>query len=177
MFTVPNILSFLRLVLIIPTGYYLWHGENWTAFYISLVGAIFDMADGHIARRFNQVSELGKILDPLADKLFFATVGIILYVQHRIPEWFLWSLVARDLLLLLGGLYASRKLKFVIPANYAGKISAITVALTLILYILNVQPWGLYSLYIAVAVMIWSFVLYVINMIKKLNELQNEPIS
>ena len=137
--TVPNVLSGIRLLMIAPTAYYLWNGQNWNAAIITIIAGLIDIADGNIARYFNQKSELGKILDPLADKLFVAMLVIILLLQGKVPVWYFSAIVLRDILIMLGGLYASRKVKVVLPSNLIGKLTALIVGLSLIAAIVEFE--------------------------------------
>lgn len=170
MWTIPNILTILRLLLIAPAGWFLWNGHNTTAGILAIIGSIFDISDGYIARKFNQISELGKILDPLADKLFFFTLAGILLLQGRAPLWFVSVLVIRDLLLMFGGLYAAKKLTYVIPAAFAGKITACVVGATLLFMVFNLDFAKVWGPWISLIFLIYSFAFYVLNMLKQFKQ-------
>lgn len=165
--TIPNIMSIIRIILVAPAGYYLWNGHNVVCALIMIFASFLDIFDGIIARKFNQISELGKILDPLADKMFFIMLAIILSIQNVIPVWFFIAVVARDVLLLLGGLYASSKLKFVIPANYVGKLTATTIAVNLLFIVLGLRFSIDYMIYFTTLLMLWSLIYYLIGMLKQ----------
>nr|MCR5782281.1 CDP-alcohol phosphatidyltransferase family protein [Clostridia bacterium] len=79
--TVPNLLSFIR-ILLIPVFAVLFYNDHivWAVVVLAVSG-LSDMFDGKIARRFNQVSNLGKILDPIADKLTVATIAVVLFLK------------------------------------------------------------------------------------------------
>ena len=98
--TVPNLLSFLRLG---SVPFFLWlflnDREN-AAVIIYAIGASSDFFDGYIARRMGQVSELGKLLDPLADRVFIVALAIALVGRDVLPLWLALSVIARDLLVL-----------------------------------------------------------------------------
>ena len=97
--TVPNLMSLIRLACI-PIFLYLLFGRDNRAGAAWLLGGLgaTDWIDGFVARRFNQVSELGKVLDPTADRLLFI-VGIGgMLIKHAGPGWFLWLVVAREFL-------------------------------------------------------------------------------
>ena len=93
--TVPNLLSAIRIILVPVFAVLFYKGEvGWAVFMLFLSGAS-DFFDGKIARRFNQISELGKVLDPLADKLTQITIAIMLYIffasgEVRELQWFSW---------------------------------------------------------------------------------------
>src|SRR5687768_2714238 len=85
--TVPNVLSFLRL-LSVPVFLYLFiSGRELPAVILYAAGAWSDFFDGVIARRTNQVSELGKLLDPLADRVFISALLIALVARDALPLW------------------------------------------------------------------------------------------
>jgi len=138
-FTIPNFISFFRLLLLIPVGIFLWN-ENYLAMGIVIViGVASDFLDGILARHLNQVSELGKILDPLADKFAIGLTTIILYLKNQMPLWLVIIIIGRDVAILLGGLFYAKKFKFITPSNIIGKITANVLAVTLISYIFQIQ--------------------------------------
>ncbi len=102
--TVPNLLSFARL-LILPFLY--WELASGNLLRGLLVGFVFgatDFVDGYVARRFDQVTRLGQVLDPLSDRLFIVTIAIGLVVSGLLPWWLVAAVVVRDVLLLAIGL-------------------------------------------------------------------------
>ena len=112
--TTANKVTICRILLIpffvVHTLYYVNTGQEWHR-YLAIIAftlaAVFDAVDGFIARRFNQHSELGKILDPLADKLLLVSGIVVLTFDHgplleRLPLWLATTVISRDVLLLLG---------------------------------------------------------------------------
>lgn len=91
-----------------------------------------DLLDGYVARKLNQVSELGKIIDPLADKICVISIGIILLIQNIIPLWFVLVIVLRDILIFSGGIYLKYSKKIVPASNWIGKISVFIIGCTLL---------------------------------------------
>jgi cardiolipin synthase (CMP-forming) len=101
--TVPNLLSFARLA-ILPLIYLdLVSGAHLRAFVLLVVFASTDWFDGYIARRFDQVSKLGKLLDPLSDRVLFVVVGIGFAMGELLPWWAILLLLGRDLLVVASG--------------------------------------------------------------------------
>jgi len=99
--TVPNVLSFLRL-LALPIVYLdLTQGREGRALIILFFVSSSDWVDGYLARRLNQISELGKLLDPISDRLLVAVVGIAMIVADIVPLWVVAVLLVRDLVLLI----------------------------------------------------------------------------
>lgn len=105
--TVPNLLSFARLA-ILP-WLYVTTADGTSegllrGLVIGFVFGITDWIDGYVARRFNQVTKLGKLLDPVSDRLFILTVVIALVVVDLLPLWVVIAIAVRDVLMLTIGL-------------------------------------------------------------------------
>ncbi len=109
--TIPNLLSFIRILLIPVFAILFWKGELLWAVLILALSGLSDLFDGKIARRFNQVSELGKILDPIADKLTQATLAILLFLRFfnakdrtlHLFAWVFLLFIVKELVMLIGG--------------------------------------------------------------------------
>jgi cardiolipin synthase (CMP-forming) len=97
--TVPNVMSLVRLGCI-PIFLYMLFGRDNRAGAAWILGGLgaTDWIDGYVARRFNQVSELGKVLDPTADRLMFIVGLGALIIDHAGPAWFYWAVLAREAL-------------------------------------------------------------------------------
>lgn len=101
--TVPNLLSFARLA-VLPIIYLdLVNGRLLRAFVLLAIFAATDWLDGYIARRFDQVSRLGALLDPISDRVLFVVVGIGFVVAGIVPLWVVAVLLVRDLVVMLVG--------------------------------------------------------------------------
>ncbi len=142
--TVSNMLSLSRVVL---SGLFVVimlsdvPGARWWGLAIIVVGAATDNLDGLLARRRNEISEWGKILDPLADKIGVAAIALVLFLRGLVPVWFLAALLGRDLLILIGGLYVRSVRGVVLASNTAGKWTVGVVAGTLLLLLLDIPGW------------------------------------
>lgn len=108
---VPNALSLLRILLIAPFVYYYIHRQIVPAIVCLLLSGLSDMLDGMIARRFHQFTELGQMLDPVADKLTQGTVAICLAIDYPILLPVLAIFVVKELTMLIGGAYLVFKAK------------------------------------------------------------------
>jgi len=106
---------------------------------IIVIGVASDFLDGILARRLNQISEMGKMLDPLADKLVIGLTTVILYLKHQMPLWLVILIIGRDVAILIGGLFYAKRFKFITPSNLIGKITANVLAVTLISYIFQIN--------------------------------------
>ena len=109
--TIPNALSFIRILLIPLFAWLFYKGELIWAVVVLALSGLSDFFDGKIARRFNQVSALGKLLDPVADKLTQATIAIMLFLtfyhaENRTLHLFAWVFllfIIKELVMLIGG--------------------------------------------------------------------------
>ena len=139
-FTIPNLLSLFRLILIpvymviylnavVPTDYFIAAG-------ILAVSCLTDAIDGHIARHFNMISTVGKVLDPLSDKATQFALIVCLGIRHPVI-WILVGLfVVKELFQLIAALVALRKGKILNGALFAGKICTTILFISLILMVL-----------------------------------------
>lgn len=122
--TVPNLLSFARILMIpVFVTLIVHHGTELQGLLLFALVASTDWVDGYIARRTNQVSELGKILDPTADRLAIAAGLIAMVVRGAFPLWAAMLILVRDGLILLAGavLLATRGGR--IDVRYIGKVA------------------------------------------------------
>ncbi len=110
--TVPNLLSLIRIILIPVFGVLFYRGYVLWAVIVLAISGLTDFFDGKIARKFNQISELGKVLDPVADKLTQITIAIVLFLEfskvkdNETMVWFKWVFlffVAKELLMVIVG--------------------------------------------------------------------------
>ncbi|HCL91163.1 MAG TPA: CDP-alcohol phosphatidyltransferase family protein [Verrucomicrobia subdivision 3 bacterium] len=150
--TTANKITILRILLIpvfvVAVLYYGQGGKSvhwWLAVLCFATASICDGVDGYIARRFNQRSELGAMLDPLADKLLLASAVIVLSFDHRpyleaVPLWLTGTIIGRDMLLLIGLLVIRLMVgKFTIRPRVVGKVATV-LQMAVVLWILLRWP-------------------------------------
>jgi cardiolipin synthase len=168
--TIPNLLSFLRLVFLAPILYFLFRGERIPALVFIFLGFSSDFVDGWIARRFNQSSDLGRMMDPAVDKLNILSVGLLLVLSphYRFPLWYFLFLAARESAVLVCGIWIVRKRKIVLEANRPGKLSAFFTGVCILLYILGWQPFALIVLGIAFILALVSTWTYLRTFLKQI---------
>jgi len=147
LFTVSNFISLLRVLLFIPIYFALakiTEGFEYRIYAVSLflLAFVTDVLDGYLARKLNQISEVGKIIDPLADKLLIALIVINLYLIGEITPLYFYVILGRDLLIFIGGIFVTKKIGFVLPSNYVGKITALSIAFFLLITVLNVKEYA-----------------------------------
>ncbi len=176
-FTVSNLLSFLRLLLIVPIWIFFNSFDDLLFRYLIAAAGIFavvtDVLDGYFARKLNEVTEVGKIIDPLADKVLIGFVVIKLFLIGEIPTYYFIMIVLRDVLILLGGLFVASKTKFVLPSDKFGKATVVAIGIVLLLLLINVDRETFYfSLiyFISIALIFISFGNYVHKAILALNK-------
>ena len=133
--SVPNMLSILRLLLVPVFLWLLIADQFLIAFLVLMFASFTDWLDGFIARKFNQITSLGKVLDPSADRLFILATLIGLTVNEIIPAWLAIVIVARDVLLLIGYPISASHGYGPLPVHFLGKAAtfALLYALPLLL--------------------------------------------
>lgn len=155
--TIPNMLSLFRLVLIPvyvliylnatePVHYYIAGG-------ILAVSCLTDLIDGQIARRFNMISTVGKVLDPFADKLTQFTLAICLAVQYPVVWIMVCLIFVKEIFQLIAGIVAYRKGQMLKGALIAGKVCTAVLFLSLIIMVL-VPPQYLSSTVVTVVTIV-----------------------
>ena len=180
--TKSNLLSLLRLLLVIPIWILLDHidtGHN-RIIVISLCwfAAFTDVMDGYLARRFDEITEMGKIIDPLADKFVIGVVVLKLFLINEIPDYYFWMIVGRDALIFVGGIIVSNKIGRVLPSNMLGKITVTAIGLTLFFILLQVNRNAIYFkglYYLSIILIISSLIGYSIRSFEFIKQKKNEP--
>ncbi len=134
--TVPNILSFFRLGLVPVFLILVLIGNDAWALVTLVVSSVTDYLDGVIARRFRQVSRLGQLLDPAADRLFIFAALIGLAAREIVPWWLVIVIVGRDVALLVVGIVLANHGFGPLPVHHLGKVAtfALFYALPLIMF-------------------------------------------
>ncbi|MDQ2699510.1 MAG: CDP-alcohol phosphatidyltransferase family protein [Actinomycetota bacterium] len=123
--TVPNVLSFARLLLVPVFLVLIIAGHDGWALLVLIFSSISDFFDGLIARKFNQQSRLGQLLDPAADRLFIFAALIGLCVRGIIPWWLLAIIVGRDVMLGVLGLVLANHGYGPLPVHHLGKVGTL----------------------------------------------------
>ena len=173
--TVPNLLSFLRLALVPVFLILLVDGQDFLALVVLAVSGFTDFLDGYLARRLNQVSKLGQLLDPAADRLYILAALLGLGWRDLIPLWLVAVIIARDLMLLvLAGLLA-RAGHGAFPVNWVGKWATACLFVGLPLLMLAAafpstagyaQPIGLIVAILGAGLYWWAGGLYLVQTVR-----------
>lgn len=161
---IPNILTIIRLLLV-PAFILVFFSEMPNAMIISFLIFLFagltDFLDGYIARKYHLVTKWGSIADPLADKLMSITVLLSLTIKEIIPIWVLIIIMAKELLMIIGGAILYKKGTYV-PAKIYGK--AATVLFYVAVIFLEIERTvGLILMYVTVLAALFAFYKYFEN--------------
>lgn len=176
----PNKLTILRVIMIpFFVGFLLYdNGSNVMYRYIAtaifLAASFTDFLDGHIARKYNLVTNFGKFMDPLADKLLVCSALICLLELGQIPAWMVIAIIAREFIISGFRLVASDN-GVVIAASYWGKFKTVSQMAAVVLLILNIPGLTVITniiLWVAIALTVISLVDYIIKN-KSVLETQN----
>ncbi|WP_338073986.1 CDP-alcohol phosphatidyltransferase family protein [Kineococcus siccus] len=155
--TVPNGLSFLRLLLVPVFAVLIVGGSDGWALLVLAVSSASDYLDGHLARRWNQVTRLGQVLDPFADRLYILTTLLGLAYRDLIPWWLVVVLVARDLTMVLTLPFLASVGHGVLPVHFLGKAGTFCLLYAFPLLLLGEISDALSSVAGAVG---WAFALW-----------------
>ncbi|NED98372.1 CDP-alcohol phosphatidyltransferase family protein [Phytoactinopolyspora alkaliphila] len=180
-FTIPNLLSFLRLL---GVPLFLWlilvEEADLLALAVLAFSGFSDYLDGKLARRWNQISKVGEILDPLADRLYIFSTIIAFTIRDIIPLWFAALLVARDLFLVLLVPLLRRRGMVKLPVHFLGKAATFCLLYAFPLLLLGIgegtlpmlaQVFGWAFAIWGVALYWWAGILYAGQVRRVLREL------
>lgn len=143
--TIPNLLSVLRILVIGPFAYFFLNDQLLWAVAMLAFSGLSDLFDGLIARKFNQVTELGKMLDPVADKLTQATIAVCLAVKHQILIPILLVFVLKELGMLVGGCILLKKKKRPCAAKWYGKVATFSFYISAVVIVVMEGVFHLYT--------------------------------
>lgn len=136
-FTIPNVISFIRLCMVPAFVVLLLNGRNIAATVFFAVAAATDFLDGQIARRTHSVSRLGQLLDPAVDRILMISGVVCLLMVGRLPVWVVLFVILRDVLLLAGGAYLLKHYHKRVAVIYPGKVSTTLLFVGFSLLLLN----------------------------------------
>ncbi|MBK7979621.1 MAG: CDP-alcohol phosphatidyltransferase family protein [Ignavibacteriae bacterium] len=176
--TVSNYISFIRLFLAIPIFYFVSNidkinGARTYLISLYLFAYLTDILDGYFARKLNEISELGKIIDPFADKFLVIMIVIFYYNYDLIPQLYFWVIILRDLFIFTGGIFVSKKIGSVLPSNYLGKFTVLLIGIFLIIVTLGYKSSDLlYQIFyfITILLSILSVIVYAVRGYKEINK-------
>lgn len=135
--TIPNALSTVRLVLVPVFLALVLTGQDLAALVVIIVSSATDYLDGIIARRFGQITKLGQLLDPAADRLFIFAAVIALAVREVVPWWVVIVIVGRDVLLAVLGVVLAQHDYGPLPVHHLGKLATFALFYALPILVLG----------------------------------------
>lgn len=162
---IPNILTMLRFVLI-PFILYFLSIDNYILTFVFLtLSGITDVLDGFIARRFNFITDFGKLIDPLADKATqLLTLGALV-LKNIIPLWILGLLVLKEFIMIAGASFLYRK-ELVVSSKWYGKLATVLIYVAIVCSLVIKQfslpfKFDTYIYYLAIISTIFSLIMYI----------------
>lgn len=174
---VPNVLTVIRFLLIPIIITLLSQGKYIDAIIVFSISGITDILDGYIARRFNLISDFGKLMDPFADKATQLTILVVLSIKGIIPFWIMLIVLLKEVLMIAGASFLYGK-ELVVSSKWYGKLATVLfyVAIVCSLFILYwnaslaghpeyslpmLPHFDTYIYYLAVFTTLFSFIMYV----------------
>ena len=143
MSALPNYLSMLRIALVLPIAWLLWQHQVMSAFWLMLLAGFSDALDGFLARRYGWQTELGTLLDPLADKFLIAAMYLVFTLQGLIPMWLVVLILTRDILILLGaGVYRGVFGDLTVNPSLLSKTNTALQILVVLMLMVSQMPIG-----------------------------------
>ncbi len=159
--TVPNLLSLIR-ILLIPVFVLLLLNEGTELAGLLLLGAVVstDWIDGYIARRTGQVSNVGKVLDPVADRLAIAAALVVLVIRDAVPLWAALLVLVRDAMVLIAGAAVLARYRVRLDVRWIGKIATFDL-----MWGIPLIAWGNFELVLHGPAEIIGWVLFMIGIV------------
>jgi len=171
---VPNTLTIIRFLLIPLIVLYIFSGNYILAFIFFTISGLTDIADGFIARKFNLISNFGKLMDPLADKLTQISTLASLVITNIIPIWILLIVLLKEFVMIVGASFLYGK-DVVVYSKWYGKLATVLfyVAIVISLLLKQFEIAGIWRnldmsvYYLALISTIFSFIMYVKDLYQK----------
>ena len=175
---IPNLLSIIRIGLVYPILNNIYLLNYKISLIIFVIASITDAMDGYLARKLNWQSELGKILDPVADKLLLSGTIFVLWLNDLIPFYIFFILITRDIIILLGAAFQMTLTNSMAPyPNLLGKFTTIIlivyIAIILLVSFLNQETNLLILEFFISCTAIFSLVTYALSWIKHVRSLND----
>lgn len=180
--TIPNVLTMIRLILVPVFVVLFLNGHKMASLAVFVAASLTDMLDGYLARKLNQITDFGKLFDPLADKLMVLSAMVCQGIVGVFPWSAIIIVACKELFMVIGGLFMLKQ-DVVVYSNYVGKAAQVCFIASLILAFFhdkfeagNIMLWGMTPdiilLWITVALSLCAMVVYIVESVKKIR--QNE---
>ncbi|PIS27343.1 MAG: hypothetical protein COT43_10845 [Candidatus Marinimicrobia bacterium CG08_land_8_20_14_0_20_45_22] len=170
--TASNMISITRALLTLPIIYFLQRGNGTIALIFILTAIFSDMLDGWLARISNEITDLGKMLDPVADKIVIFSVILYLILKDMMPTYFLLFLIFRDFTISVLGIYMLNNCNISPKSNKMGKVAIIFTSLSVMAFIYPkfLESWKFPLLIVALTSMSISWIQYCASFIRVIQE-------
>ena len=164
---IPNMLTMVRIALLPAVVWRFRRGDSLGALVFYLIAMLTDAFDGVIARKYNQITSLGKLLDPIADKLSLITLLWLFVADGQIPSWVLGLMLAKEATLVVGGIIALRRgiVSYALPI---GKVTTVSFILSMVARFLGMKGAADILLGISVVLSLVALCWYTVVMTRKL---------
>lgn len=169
MFNVPNALTVIRIVLLPVIAWYYKMGNMLGALAVYLLAMLTDALDGTIARKTGQITALGKLLDPLADKLSLLTLMGLFFSDGKIPAWVLLIIVCKEAIMVAGSAAALKK-GVVVHALPIGKVTTVMFIVSIAARLIGLTAFADAAMYVSVVLSLAALIWYTIVLSMKLRE-------
>jgi len=169
--TVPNLLSISRLFLLPFVLYFLFRRHAVLALVVMAISWSTDALDGYLARRLNQVSDIGRILDHLVDKIWVGSVLVTLVFIRGLPLVIAAAVICRDLLIIAGSSVILKRRGTLVSSDVVGKITGCAFALLILFYTLDLAPLMRYQAFAnstVIVMIVVSFLNYLTVYLRKM---------
>ena len=163
---IPNALTIIRILLIPFIILYIFTGNYTLAFLLFTISGLTDIADGFIARKFNQRSQLGKMLDPAADKLTLMAVMASVGMKFHEVIPFMVILVLKELLMIAASIFLLKQKKFPTAAKWYGKIGTVAFYVSVIIIVSLKAIWGIENIGLNIFLMSVTALLMIYALVK-----------
>jgi len=164
--TVPNLLSISRLIFLPLVCYAITlqtRVGNAAALFFMVLSGITDFLDGYLARRLNQRSHLGRILDPLLDKISVGVVMLYLAAYRQLPYWYVALVIGRDLLILSVAISLVNRTKMIMESNFLGKCTLVSFLVVIMFFLINWSPFKWIALWISTLLVPATLISYLLR--------------
>ena len=174
---IPNILSAIR-ILLVPVFIYLffiyYERRIYLPLCVFLLAGITDFADGYLARRNNWITNLGKLLDPLADKLMQCSVLVCFAIKTPVLWWLAGMFVLKELFMICGALLVLKKIKVTVKSHWYGKITtAVFYAVAFLVFVFGLDGKAAIAIFMPALILeLLCAVMYAIDTLRINDELK-----
>ena len=177
--TIPNVLTMIRLILVPVFVVLFLKGHKMASLGVFVAASLTDMLDGFLARKLNQITDFGKLFDPLADKLMVLSAMVCQGVVGVFPWSAIIIVACKELFMVIGGLLMLKN-DVVVYSNYVGKAAQVCFILSLVLAFFHdeLAAWGvqldIILLWITVALALCAMVIYIIGSVRTIRNRKAE---